>query len=331
MDLAKERATFNTINLSDAAITLLLNDSTEEADTTATELPWRIDLQRIQLDRVSLALQLAPDSLRLATFLKQASLQDGVVDLGQERYAVGQVQITESTLHYDDDLAEPTDGLDLSHLLLGDVRIQCADLLYQGRWMKAHLAECSFKEKSGLMVNALTGDLESDSTVIRLPQLLLQTPHSEAKLTALIPWNSLEERPKEEMRVTWESRLGKADLLFAMGKLPDDFVRAYPSQPLTLNVEAEGNGAAMRLTKGEMRLPGAFQVALSGQMEAVTDSVKRTGELRMEAETDSLNFLLTMLPVEERLFLQPAEGNASARRGLRGEPSLSSGVALPGG
>ena len=308
VDLAKERATFNTINLSDAAITLLLNDSTEEADTTATELPWRIDLQRIQLDRVSLALQLAPDSLRLATFLKQASLQDGVVDLGQERYAVGQVQITESTLHYDDDLAEPTDGLDLSHLLLGDVRIQCADLLYQGRWMKAHLAECSFKEKSGLMVNALMGDLESDSTVIRLPQLLLQTPHSEARLTALIPWNSLEERPREEMRVTWESRLGKADLLFAMGKLPDDFVRAYPSQPLTLSVEAEGNLAAMRLTKGEMRLPGAFQMALSGQMEAVTDSVKRTGELRMEAETDSLNFLLTMLPVEERLFYNLPKG-----------------------
>ena len=44
VDLAKERATFNQINLADAAITLLLNDSTEEADTTATNLPWRFDL-----------------------------------------------------------------------------------------------------------------------------------------------------------------------------------------------------------------------------------------------------------------------------------------------
>lgn len=308
VDLAKERATFNTINLSDAAITLLLNDSTEEADTTTTELPWRFDLQRIQLDRVSFALQLTPDSLRLATFLKQAFLRDGVVDLGQERYAVGQLRIDESTLLYDDDLVEPADGLDPNHIQLADVRIQLDELLYHGRQMKAHLAECTFQEKSGLMVNALTGDLESDSTLIRLPQLLLQTPHSEAKLSAAIPWNSLEERSKEEMRVTWESRLGKADLLLAMGKLPNDFVRAYPNQPLSLAMEAEGNMTALRLTKGEMRLPGAFQMALSGRMEAVTDSVKRTGELRLEAETDSLNFLLTMLPAEERLFYNLPKG-----------------------
>ena len=308
VDLAKERATFNQINLADAAITLLLNDSTEEADTTATNLPWRFDLQRIQLDRVSLALQLAPDSLRVATFLKQASLRDGVVDLGTERYAIGQLQLTESNLLYDDDLSEPTDGLDLGHIQLADVRLRLEELLYQGRQMRASLTECTFEEKSGLRVDALTGALESDETTIRLPQLLLQTPHSEAQLRAEIPWNSLEERPKEEMRLTWESRLGKADLLLAMGKLPRDFVRAYPNQPLTLAMEAAGNMAAMRLTKGELRLPGAFRMALSGEMEAVLDSVKRTGELRLEAESDSLNFLLTMLPAEERLFYNLPKG-----------------------
>lgn len=308
VDLAKERATFNEINLSDAVVTLLLNDSTEEADTTSTNLPWRFNLQRIQLDRVSFALQMAPDSLRVATFLKQATLRDGVVDLGQERYAVGQLKIMESNLLYDDDLSEPTDGLDLSHIQLADVRIRLDELLYQGRQMQAHLAECAFREKSGLAVDALTGELKSDGKTIHLPQLLLRTSHSEAKLTAEIPWNSLEERPKEEMRVAWKSRLGKADLLLAMGKLPRDFVRAYPDQPLTLDVEATGNVAAMRLSKGEMRLPGAFQMSLSGEMEAVTDSVKRTGELRLEAETDSLNFLLTMLPEEERLYYNLPKG-----------------------
>ena len=144
VDLAKERATFNQINLADAAITLLLNDSTEEADTTATNLPWRFDLQRIQLDRVSLALQLAPDSLRVATFLKQASLRDGVVDLGTERYAIGQLQLTESNLLYDDDLSEPTDGLDLSHIQLADVRLRLEEVLYQARQMRASLTECTF-------------------------------------------------------------------------------------------------------------------------------------------------------------------------------------------
>ena len=308
VDLPEERATFNQINLADAAITLLLNDSTEQADTTSTDLPWRFDLQRIQLDRVSLALQMQPDSLRMATFLHQATLRNGVVDLGKESYAVGLLQIAESTLHYDEDRVEPTDGLDLSHIQLGEVGIQLEEVYYQGRSMRALLKECTFKEQSGLMVDQLTGELTSDSSAIHLPELLLRTPHSAAKLTASIPWNSLEEKAKEEMQVAWESHLGKEDLLLAMGKLPADFVRAYPNQPLSMELAAEGNLAAMRLTKGEMRLPGAFRMELSGGMEALMDSVKRTGALRLEAVTDSLNFLLTMLPAEQRPFYNLPKG-----------------------
>ena len=158
------------------------------------------------------------------------------------------------------------------------------------------------------MVDQLTGELTSDSSAIHLPELLLRTPHSAAKLTASIPWNSLEEKAKEEMQVAWESHLGKEDLLLAMGKLPADFVRAYPNQPLSMELAAEGNLAAMRLTKGEMRLPGAFRMELSGGMEALMDSVKRTGALRLEAVTDSLNFLLTMLPAEQRPFYTLPKG-----------------------
>ena len=68
IDLSEEKATFNTVDLSDTAITLLLNDSTSKEDTTSTPLNWVLKLDKISLDRVAFALQMPriPYALRLS-------------------------------------------------------------------------------------------------------------------------------------------------------------------------------------------------------------------------------------------------------------------------
>ena len=64
----EEKATFNTVDLSDTANTLLLNDSTSKEDTTSTPLNWVLKLDKISLDRVAFALQMpsVPYALRLS-------------------------------------------------------------------------------------------------------------------------------------------------------------------------------------------------------------------------------------------------------------------------
>ena len=46
INLSKERVTLNTIDLSDTAITLLLNDTTTKADTTSTPVNWILKLEK---------------------------------------------------------------------------------------------------------------------------------------------------------------------------------------------------------------------------------------------------------------------------------------------
>lgn len=91
INLSKEQVTLNTIDLSDTAITLLLNDTTTKADTTSTPVNWILKLEKINLDRVAFAMQMPADSLRLTTYIDKANLKDGIVDLGTSQYGGGPV------------------------------------------------------------------------------------------------------------------------------------------------------------------------------------------------------------------------------------------------
>ena len=58
-------------------------------------------------------------------------------------------------------------------------------------------------------------------------------------------------------------------------------------------------------------LPGAFQMNVTGSMESVTDSIRRTGEIQLKARSGNLDFLLAMLPASQRdQFAIPAGTSA---------------------
>ena len=163
IDLSEEKATFNTVDLSDTAITLLLNDSTSKEDTTSTPLNWVLKLDKISLDRVAFALQMPSDSLRLTAFVNKAGLNNGLVDLGAEQYKARNFDITNSTFAYDGNYAAPEQGLDFSHISLTNLNTSIDSILYQGKEINVHIKEFFVEERSGLKVSALAGNVRSDA------------------------------------------------------------------------------------------------------------------------------------------------------------------------
>ena len=300
INLSKEQVTLNTIDLSDTAITLLLNDTTTKADTTSTPVNWILKLEKINFDRVAFAMQMPADSLRLTTYIDKANLKDGVVDLGTSQYGADLFTLTGSTLGYDGNDQEPVKGFDPSHIALSNVNITLDSLFYGGRDIKARIRELSADDRSGLAITSLTGSLHSDSTTISVPQLLLKTAASEARLLAMVPWSSFDENPEGDMRVLLTASLGKEDVMTFAGALPEDFQKAYPQKPVSLTAGVEGNLSSMLLRQLKAELPGTFRMDVSGTMKALTDSVRRSGKLDLKAKTGTLDFLLTMLPPAER-------------------------------
>lgn len=102
------------------------------------------------------------------------------------------------------------------------------------------------------------------------------------------------------MKALLNASLGKEDLLIAAGSLPEDFKKAYPDKPLAITAGVEGNLSSIRITQGDIMLPGAFQMNVTGSMESVTDSIRRTGEIQLNARSGNLDFLLAMLPASQR-------------------------------
>lgn len=300
INLSKEKVTLNTIDLSDTAITLLLNDTTTKADTTSTAVNWILSLQKINLDRVAFAMQMPADSLRLSTYIDKASLKDGIVDLGASHYGADLFTLTGSTLGYDADYQNPVAGFDPSHIALSNVTISLDSLFYGGRDIKARIRELSAEDRSGLTISSLTGSLHSDSTNINVPQLLLKTPSSEVRLLAMVPWSSFDADPEGSMRVLLTASVGKEDVMTFAGELPADFQKAYPQKPLSLTAGVEGNLSSMLLRQLKGELPGTFRMDVSGTMKSLTDSIRRSGKLNLKAETGNLEFLLSMLPAAER-------------------------------
>lgn len=308
IDLKKEEAVLNKIELSDAALTLFLNDTTSKKDTASTPVRWKLKLDEVAFDRIAFAMQIPADSLRLSTYVDQARLTDGQADLADSRYTAGRFTLGGSTLNYDVNSLPPVSGLDPSHIALSELETEIESIVYQGKEMQANIRSFSVKDRSGLEIRSLEGDIKSDSTEIRVPDLNLKTPYSTVKLQALVPWKALSERPEGTIQAKLDASLGKQDLLMASGVLPEDFKKAYPDKPLTLVAEADGNFSSLHLRRFNGDWPGILELRASGAVEAVTDSIRRSGEIKLEARTGNLDFILGLLPAAQREQFRIPEG-----------------------
>lgn len=300
IDLEKEMARLNKIDLSDTAITLLISDTTTDKDTTSAPINWKLVLDQINLNRVALALQMPDDSLRLSTYINKAGLADGKADLGTARYSASRFLLSGSSLNYDGSDDEPVQGFDPAHIALQDVDIRIDSLLYGGRDIRAQIKAFSANDRSGFAFRSLTGDLRSDSTTIQVPELLLKTPYSEIHLLATVPWSSLDPTPSGTLRAQLTASVGKEDVCIWAGPLPQEFKQDYPQKDIHLTAGIEGNLDALQLRQLKSELPGVFKLNITGEMKAVADSIRRSGAFRLEAQTRDLDFILSLLPESER-------------------------------
>lgn len=104
-----------------------------------------------------------------------------------------ELQLRKSSFKMDDigKLRAPS-GMDFSHLYLTDINIDAERILYSSDTMRAVLNKSSLKDQSGFILNQMQVDFEMNPTGVALKNLLLKTPGSEIKRSALIKYPSLE-------------------------------------------------------------------------------------------------------------------------------------------
>ncbi len=321
VDLGNELAVINRAELSDTHIGLILTDTTttEKPDTASAPVNWKVNLHALNLKNVSFSMQLPADSMRMATHVGEATVNDVSADLKQQFYGLRSFLLTGTSVNYDTGNALPAEGFDPSHIALRDIRIGIDSVLYQGRNMNAAIREFSMNERSGLSITSLTGRVFADSTLIRVPYFRLLTPHSEMNLTAQTYWELVNIPTTGRLTARFNALIGKQDVLLFAGGLPDAFKDAYPFRPLVVQAGTEGNLKSMQISRFKIDLPGAFSLDGGGELYNLMDSVTRSAAIDLKMRTGNLNFLTALADMKPGAPLViPDSMLLDARLGMEG-------------
>ncbi|MDH6357978.1 translocation/assembly module TamB domain-containing protein [Parabacteroides sp. PF5-9] len=317
IDLIQEKATLNALKLSDSAITLKITATEKEETAVSEPLNWILNLEKIDFEHLCLALQMPEDSLRISTYIDRAGLSHGAIDLATSHYEASRFELSRSVVNYDGDERIPQPGFDPAHIALDQLNIAVESIVYHDRAINVDIKEFAAEERSGLNINALHGNINSDSTTIQIPELILKTPDSEIAFVATIPWSVFEEQSKGSLNARLTASLGENDIFTGVQGVPTDLIQLYPNHPLSLTVGVEGNLNLLTLRQLKVELPDALTINISGKMEAVMDSIRRTADLNIHSQTGNLDFLLGILPTTQRdQFRIPQDITLSGNLGL---------------
>ena len=296
VDLSNETAVINATELSDTHVQMLMNDTTTTPKDTTASAPvnWKVDLYQLKLKNVSFSMQLPADSMRMAAHIGEATIDDAQADLKNQFYGLKQFLLSGTSASYDTGAAKPAEGFDASHIAVRDVSIGLDSLLYKGRDMKAVIREFTMNERSGLSVTSLTGRAFSNDSIISVPGLKLQTPHSEIDLSAHTYWELVNIPTTGRLSANLNAYIGKEDVMLFTGGLPDSFKEAYPFRPLVIRAGTDGNLKEMQISRFTADLPGAFSLEGGGILENLADSITRSGTVGLKMKTQNLNFLTAL-------------------------------------
>ena len=346
VDLRHEEATINQVELHDTRLQVVLSDTTAvPEDTSATALKWKVLLRALRLKNVAVDVQMPFDSLYLSARVGRAEVDDALADLDSQRYGWQHFLLEESSVSYDtgaplssgrewvvgSDTLRASTGFDPSHIALRNVRMAVDSLYYGGRDVRAIIREMSMNERCGLHIASLTGRLLADSTRIQLPSLRLLTPHSEMNLTAQTYWKLVDIPTEGHLSVRFDARIGKQDVFLLAGDLPESFKAAYPFRPLVIRAGTEGNLKQMQISRFMAELPGAFTLGGGGEFWNLNDSVRRSGNVDIEIETQDLNFLTALTGNQPDYSLVVPDSMKLAARFTLDGPHCTAGMKLQEG
>ncbi|GHT32152.1 hypothetical protein AGMMS49574_15130 [Bacteroidia bacterium] len=324
--LENEKANLYNLMLSDADVHILIADTSKSEPSVP--LQWKIDLDKIALNRVRLALQMPADTLSLSAYIGVAELTKGEVDLGEEQYTAEAFRLADSELRYDGNDISPAGGnaarhvsthFDPQHIDLSHLNALLGQLLYHKDDMHASINYFSTRDRSGLAISSLTGSIGADNVHLAIPYLLLVTPYSNMSLEVNIPFNALSKHPDGETKVNLTASIGKNDLLFMDG-LPANFAKVYPDKPLLIVAKADGNAGIIKLTTLSAEMSEVFHLKASGSGDNLLDSIRRTGHFEMKSHVSKPGTILGLLPksVQEGIRT-PGSLNLTGNIGLQNQ------------
>ena len=295
VDLSPETAIVNQLTLKDAHLSMCLADTMAQDTTASAPVYWKFQLQKIDFENVSFALQMPLDTLSMTVSVNRLALREGDVDLHRMAYSARTFLVEEGRFGFDSGSHPPLEeGLDPLHIAITDLNIGMDSLFYAGNDIRALIRTFELKERSGLEITSGEGRLVSDAHTLSVPSLRIKTQDSALELNASMDWAAMDANKEGAIRARLMADIGKNDLLKVVTGLPAEFIQRYPSRPLQIRAGIDGSLNDLKLTQFSLALPNAFRAEADGKLAFALDSTRRNGMLHLAMETEDLGFVETL-------------------------------------
>ncbi len=96
------------------------------------------------------------------------------------------------------------------------------------------------KEKGGLQLARLNGQVKMDSTSLYMSGINVATINSRLSLDGKMDMSVLDSINPGTFNLKADAELGKNDMMLFLSGMPQSFKSSWPQYPLTVNVDANG-------------------------------------------------------------------------------------------
>jgi len=296
VDFPREEAYISRAVLRNSGLKLSVIDTTTTPKEKPSEpLHWKLLFERLQLRNVSFHMDQPFDSIKMLTRVDEAVLRGGKIDFLKKIYNVRRLSVVKGIFNYDSGKQKPSKGFDPSHIAMRDLFVSVDSFHNRGRELRAAIKRISMSERSGIYICSLTGNILADNRAIKLPEIIVNTPHSEAILNVKADWLLFKNSNEGSFSSSVVANIGKQDVLLFVGGLPKEFNDAYPFRVITFRALAEGNMKDVRLSRLTATLPGSFSLASTAHLKDLSDRVNRSGRIDFRLDAKDLGFLATLI------------------------------------
>ena len=314
---------------------LPMPDSPPSADTLDIGLgKWKLNRARWNVDLVE-------QKMTTTGQLQSLTMDTDYFFFNSERFGVKSLVLAGANVRYDD-LTQPKlrTGLDYAHLDLQDLAFTGEQLRYDPRQMSGKLRQARVRDKSGLIVQRLEGDVLYTDKTTSLTNLWIQTPKSLLRDQIVLRYDSIAQlsNPRQAGRVgvmvnLRQSVLALSDVLLLAPQLAGT-LKNNQTVVIRMNARANGTFAALNLPVLDIAALSGTRIRARGRLTNVTDPDRIGLDLTIAEAVTRLADIQRVVPkntLPDAIAIPPQIRLSGRVRGLLNDLNLQTKLATTWG
>ncbi|SFH21235.1 Family of unknown function [Pedobacter insulae] len=193
------------------------------------------------------------------------------------------IELKDNSLRFDNLGAKPSKGLDFNHLYITNLNLGAEEFSFTDKAITVKLNNASLKDKSGLVLNELKGDVVYSDKQIKLTKLILKTPSTTINNSTALNFSSLDDLTKNPERVRMNvnfknTTIGLKDAVFFSEAIPSNYRNEK------IKIDANINGYLNNLNIAQLQVSGLknTQINIAGKAKGLPDINKAYVDLNIK-------------------------------------------------